>query len=639
MLPRIPHPAWRRPAILAALVLAVYASPLRAQDGSPALNDSKLALSPVVTGLTTPTTLAFLGPDDFFVLEKMTGQVKRVTAGVVTGTVLDLAVNNASERGLLGIALHPDFEDNGWVYLFWTCRTAGASTDPFVPDDSTCAEAPGLGEDTDVISAVPLLGNRVDRFHWDGSALTWDRNLITLRAFQADGAPTPPNQGDEEQVARGNHDGGILRFGPDGKLYVMFGDQGRRGQLQNLEFGPTDRVPPPDSTDDDQFGGPEPDDAHLAGVILRLNDDGSIPTDNPFYAHGASLGTDVGVNLQKVFAYGIRNSFGMAFDPMGGTLWMQDNGEDAFDELTQVTAGMNSGWIQFAGPADRIDEFKEIESTSLHGGETFPNLQQLRWGPERIADTPEEAMERLFEVPGSQYRDPDFAWKYVIAPAAIGFVEGRALGPRYDGDLLMGLSTPVLQGGPLLRFELKKSQRTLTFRDGRLDDGVADNEEEEPLLESESLVLGTGFGVVTDIQTRPDESGVLVVSLSEGTVWELSEAPKGNRPAAVDGNPARLRLAARNLGRTTVAGPHASGAAEARVDFDLAEPVRLDAGVYDVQGRLVRGLARGQSFAAGSGSVTWDGRTEGGTVAPPGAYFVRLVAGPDQAVARLLWLR
>ena len=159
---------------------------------------------------------------------------------------------------------------------------------------------------------MPLLGNRVDRFVWNNSTLTFDRNLLMLRSFQNDGAPQPPNQGDQAQPPRGNHDGGVLAFGPDRKLYVIFGDNGRRGQLQNLAAGPT----PP--TADDQFGGPEPDDAHLTGVVLRLNDDGSAPSDNPFFAAGASRGGEVGANLQKVFAYGVRNSFGMAFDPLSG---------------------------------------------------------------------------------------------------------------------------------------------------------------------------------------------------------------------------------------------------------------------------------------------------------------------------------
>jgi len=163
------------------------------------------------------------------------------------------------------------------------------------------ADQPRLGADTNNILAVPLLGNRVDRFTWNGSSLTFDQNLIKLRAFQHDGAPTPPGQGDEAQNPAGNHDGGIIRFGPDGKLYIIIGDNGRRGQLQNLPSGPTMTGLGP-IMPDDQFGGPFPDDAHLTGSIFRLNDDGSVPSNNPFFTEGG--------NLAKVFAYGIRNSSG-----------------------------------------------------------------------------------------------------------------------------------------------------------------------------------------------------------------------------------------------------------------------------------------------------------------------------------------
>jgi hypothetical protein len=84
-----------------------------------------------------------------------------------------------------------------------------------VGSDSVCQKYanPELGVDISNLLEVPLLGNRVDRFVWDGQNLTFDDNLIMLRAFQNDAAPIPPNQGDQNQPVLGNHDGGVLRFG------------------------------------------------------------------------------------------------------------------------------------------------------------------------------------------------------------------------------------------------------------------------------------------------------------------------------------------------------------------------------------------------------------------------------------------
>jgi glucose/arabinose dehydrogenase len=104
--------------------------------------------------------------------------------------------------------------------------------------------------------------------------------------------------------------------------------------------------------------GPRPDNAHLTGVVLRLNDDGTAPSDNPFFGTGASMGGEVGANIQKIFAYGIRNSFGFAFDPVAGSLWLEENGDDTFSQLSRVPPGLNSGWIQIRGPVSRIAEYK-----------------------------------------------------------------------------------------------------------------------------------------------------------------------------------------------------------------------------------------------------------------------------------------
>ncbi|MDQ3585411.1 MAG: PQQ-dependent sugar dehydrogenase [Acidobacteriota bacterium] len=459
-----------------------------ASSTTPVMLDPNLTVRAVVGGLNQPTTMAFIGANDFFVLEKATGRVQRITNGVLQPTpVLDLAVNGASERGLLGIALHPNFPTDPRVYLYWTESSTGADT-----------------TNTDEIT---LLGNRVDAFTWNGTTLTQGANVIRLRALQADA----------NQPSRGNHNGGIIRFSPDGKLYIIIGDLGRRGFLQNLRFGPSVSPDGP-IVQDDQFGGPEPDDEHLSGAILRLNDDGSTPTDNPFFNINSGLTGEAAANVKKLYAYGIRNSFGMAFDPISGYLWTQENGDDAFDEINRIVPGFNGGWIQLMGPMNRIAEFKAIELSRTGG------LQQVRWPPEHIADTPAEALARLYLLPGARHTDPEFSWRYALAPSPIGFVRGRALGPQFDGDLFVGASRINLSNGFLFRFDLTSDRRQLSFTDARLHDKVADNNDKFDLTESESLLIGRDFGITTDIQTGPSGS-LYVVSLSNGAIYEITSKP------------------------------------------------------------------------------------------------------------------
>jgi glucose/arabinose dehydrogenase len=495
---------------------ALSTGPLHGQAVAPTVLDPELEVATVVSGLTQPIGMAFIGRSDLLVLEKGTGKVQRVINGAVQATpALDLAVNSASERGLLGIALHPRFPRNPRIFLFWT--------------ESSARDAAGVPIDTADLASTPLLGNRVDSFIWNGRTLRFERNLIRLRAFQADAG----------QPLRGNHNGGIIRFelsreddhggrASDGhvdvlsergergddddraRLFIIIGDTGRRGQTQNLLNGPFGPGIP-----DDQFGGPAPDDAHLTGVVLRLNDNGTTPRDNPFVALGRRIGGEVGANIQKIFAYGVRNSFGMAVDPRTGFLWNQENGDDSFDEINRITAGQNNGWVQTMGPVSRVAEFKMIETSPA-----FFGLQQIRWPPTNIADTPEEALARLVLPPGAHYRDPQFSWKFAIAPAGIGFLDGRGLGSRYDGDLFVGASVPRLDAGYLLRFNLSENRRRLVFSDPRLADRVADNTAKYDPTESETLRFGTGFGVGTDIQTGPN-GNLFVVSLSNGAIYEI----------------------------------------------------------------------------------------------------------------------
>jgi hypothetical protein len=347
---------------------------------------------------------------------------------------------------------------------------------------------------------------------------------------------------------RGNHDGGVTLFGPDGKLYFQIGDQGRRGQLQNLVRGPFGG-----GQADDQFGGPAPDNAHLTGVIFRLNPDGSTPADNPFAKvtpqQIAEIERDAGVtltaaqtnevaaNIQKIFSYGRRNGFGMAFDPAMGLLWESENGDDSFDEMNLITAGSNGGWIQIMGPADRIRQFKAIESsfTPLQGNlpvagnlalspvdpaTLIPALQQIRWSPTLIANSPGRARNRLFVLPGSHYSDPEFSWRWAVAPAAIGFA-GSGLGPQHQGNLFVGESRTFLDEGYLFEFRFDRSRRHFAFPgNSKLADHVDDNDYKFDEGESAALVAGRNFGIVTSIVSGPD-GNLYVTSLSNGAVYMI----------------------------------------------------------------------------------------------------------------------
>ena len=532
--------------------LAVNPSSLPPAQG-PVMTDPNLQVTTVVSGLNQPTNMAFLGTGDFLILEKASGRVQHVVNGKVAdalsfvtpagATLPNLPVNNDSERGLLGIALDPDFATNHLVYLYWT-------------ESSTGAVSGNLSEVGNPNSPFPPgttqpLGNRVDRFIYDpqSQTLTFDRNLIELHAYQADPG----------QPLRGNHNSGEIRFGPDGKLYIQIGDNGRRGWLQNLPGGPTGT-----GQADDQFGGPAPDDPHLTGAIFRLNPDGTTPGDNPFMnvtaadvsqiaqANGVTLTSDqlkqVVADIHKVFSYGHRNGFGLQFDPITGALWESENGDDTFDEINRIEAGSNGGWTQIMGPVDRLQDYKSIESsfTPLQGNlpvngntpfspvdpATFvPAQQQIRFAPSALADTPDEALSRLLMLPGAHYEDPEFSWKWAVAPAGIGFV-GSGLGPQYAGDLFVGASRTFLDNGYLFDFKLDASRQHFSFTDPALSDKVDDNEYKFDQGESASLVAGKNFGIVTDIETGPD-GNLYVTSLSNGAVYMISAKASTPTPAPI----------------------------------------------------------------------------------------------------------
>jgi plastocyanin len=274
--------------------------------------------------------------------------------------------------------------------------------------------------------------------------------------------------------------------------------------------------------------GPVADDLGLAGVILRLNDDGSAPADNPFFGLGETTGGEAGANLQKVYAYGIRNTFGLTFDPSSGALWQTENGDDAYDEVNVFQPGANSGWIQLMGPPERFDEWKELELESADG------LDNPEFPPDRLAADADAAQAQLVALDGSAYAAPVLSYKYPPALTAVWLVRDDALGPDTRDTALFG----TVLTDALLRYPLAADGSGLEL-DGGLDDRVDDNAGKGDLGESADHVLGTGFGVITDIRQGPDGT-LFVVSLSEGTVYRIGpdvgqadpSADPGQFPAA-----------------------------------------------------------------------------------------------------------
>ena len=425
---------WPRLLVAALVLLASGAVPAQT------LTDPTLSVSALSTvGLTQPTSMAFLGPDDILVLEKGTGQVRRVLGGVLQpGNVLDVHVNNTGERGLLGIAINS--ESPPGVFLYYT-------------------EANGMDGGTP-------LGNRVYRY-------TWNPGLGILESPQLvlDLAVFPGF----------NHNGGIVLLGPpgvgtvaDGRLlYAIVGDVGRNGQLQNNPAGAA------------------PDDS---SVIVRVEQDGTPAPGNPFVPYcsvtttqpcpgggGCPGGETCLTQVARYFAYGVRNSFGMAIDPVTGSLWQTENGPTLWDEVNFVPPGMNSGWNQIMGP-DASD-------------------------PQGVGD--------LFDMPGagSTYSDPEFSWLDTNAPTAIVLPNGSTLGAAYDDVALVADGV----NGFLYRFPLNGTRNAFdlsAFPD--LQDLVADD-----VTEQNQLRIGQGFGIITDLEIGPDNH-LYLVSLSMGRIFRIN---------------------------------------------------------------------------------------------------------------------
>ncbi|HEY8549859.1 MAG TPA: PQQ-dependent sugar dehydrogenase [Vicinamibacterales bacterium] len=223
-----------------------------AQDGT------RFGVETVVSNVEIPWSLAF-APDGRLFFTERPGRVRVVQNGQLLPDPMLVLTDVAAvgESGALGLAVHPQFADNHFVYLAYTAMRPDGSRE-----------------------------NRIVRYREVG-------NTLGEPAVILDGIN-----------AADIHDGARLRFGPDGRLYVTMGDVASPPVAQDL--------------------------ASFNGKLLRLNDDGSVPADNPFSSH--------------VLSYGHRNPQGLDWHPVSGELWATEHGQEGNDELNRIVAGANYGW-------------------------------------------------------------------------------------------------------------------------------------------------------------------------------------------------------------------------------------------------------------------------------------------------------
>ncbi len=386
----------------------------------------------VVTGmLSSPTSMAFVD-DDILVLER-SGKVRLISNSILRDQpVLTLPVNTEGERGLLGIATfaqskvgnYPLNSNSGAAYSY----NKQGSNSVFLYFTEAQDNEP--------------LRNRIYKYEWNGHELVNPVLMLDLPAM-----PGP------------YHDGGKLEVGPDNHLYTVIGDLNSvAGPLQNLRANGK---------------------LHYdTSVILRIpleNASGKIVLP-PHNYHDTK-------NSQYYLAYGIRNSFGLTFDPLTGNLWDTENGEDKYDEINLVKPGFNSGWYKVMGPISR---------SNLTANE-------------------------LVQFDGSIYSDPEFSWHIPIGVTDIEFFNSDKLGDEYENNIFVG----DINNGKMYFFKVNENRTGLQVSGAQdqlmgLADLVADSEDEVS-----KVTFGKGFDRITDIETGPD--GLLyVLSYESGRIYRIT---------------------------------------------------------------------------------------------------------------------
>jgi glucose/arabinose dehydrogenase len=386
------------------------------------VKDPNLKVELFAQGLKSPTSMAFLGPNDILVLEKDTGTVQRIVNGkMLPQPILQVPVSTTSERGMLGIAIAKHTNGPTYVFLYYT--KLGSGTQSLA----------------NVLYRYELVNNQ---------QLSNPKLLLNLPAIPGSA-----------------HNGGKVVIGPDNNVYVVIGDlKAHRTQAQNVANGP-----PADST----------------GGILRVTTDGQPIPNSP-------LGQDTAAPLNLYYAYGIRNSFGIDFDPISGKLWDTENGPKYGDEINLVEPGFNSGWVQVMGiwtPEGAI-------------------------GKETAGPVNSNPSSNLVDFGGKgKYRAPEFIWFKPVAPTALKFFDSEKLGKQYQNNMFVG----DIKNGNLYNFKLNQDRTGLVLNDTTLSNKISNTPQD-----SQPLIFASGFeGGITDLQVGP-EDGYLYVLTFAGSIYRIT---------------------------------------------------------------------------------------------------------------------
>lgn len=400
--------AAKKVSILGIIIILLINISVNCGYAQPTMVNPRFSVERIFTGHFEPSSMTFLAPNDILVLDRDAGKGYRVTNGDVSGTILDVNVGTDGYRGLLGVAATNEKESTK-VFLYYTeARTRD-------------------GDDTTKKPINPV-GNRLFRYDLVDNKLINPKLLLSLPAL-----PGP------------RHAGGVVAIGPDKNIYLTIGDLDGTFRYRQYE------------TKTQNFqNGVNPDGR---SGILAVTQEGK-----PTGKH--TLGNSFPLNLY--YAYGIRNSFGIDWDPVTGYLWDSENGPNFGDELNLVQPGFNSGWASVQG------YWK-------------PDVEKM--GPLNLRPND------LVSFGGhGMYSAPEFTWLNPASPSAIKFLDTNKYGSEYKNDLLVGDAN----NGNIYDFNLDEQRKNLELP-GRLSDKIANNNGE-----LNDLVFAKGFGKVTDMEIGPD---------------------------------------------------------------------------------------------------------------------------------------